>query len=97
MLERQKRSIISKAMRDSDRFVVRVKYVDSKFHLTERVISPIRWQDETHLVAMCLGREEPRTFLLDGIVGAELVDANSVLMPEPIKGDSGERKSDQSV
>lgn len=77
---------ITKAF-DSDRYACRITYQAKDGTVTERTISPIRFLDKerTQLLAMCCSREEPRQFSLDRIRSAELVDANEVLMPEPIK------------
>lgn len=79
------RQKIVAAMQSPDSKVLLVKYVDSKLNVTTRTVSPIRFsQDGKHVDVMCLGRESVRTFLLEGIVSADLVDASNVLMPEPI-------------
>ncbi len=75
---------IRRAIREPDRFVLRIKYVDSKLAITERVVSPISF-DGRVMQALCLGREQVRSFTVDGIATVEIVDANKVLMPEPIR------------
>lgn len=78
---------ISMAMRDPDRWCIKMRYVSAKSVTTIRTVSPIRWLDErnSEFLALCLGREEPRRFVTDRCSGIELVHADDVLMPEPIE------------
>lgn len=75
-------TVINRAMRDPDRWVVRIAYRDSKGVVTNRVISPIRWTTRGTFRALCLGRQEPRQFMLRSIQAAELVAASTVIMGE---------------
>jgi predicted DNA-binding transcriptional regulator YafY len=72
--------IINRARRDPDRWVVRIAYRDAKGCVTVRVISPIRWVSRYTILALCLGRQEPRQFDLRRIGAAELVPAADVVM-----------------
>lgn len=76
---------LTRAMIDPDRWVCRIKYIDSKLNVTERTISPISWQGDDVVLALCFAREEPRSFNLGQIMGLELVPAHEAMMPEEIK------------
>lgn len=71
------------AMRDPDRWVVRVRYVDSKGIATVRVVSPIRLEGDSIMV-LCLARQECRRMVLKRVSRVELVAACDVLMPVEI-------------
>lgn len=75
-------TIINCAMREPDRWVVRIAYRDLKGVITQRTVSPIRWTTRGTFRALCLGRAEPRQFMLRSIQSAELVAASSVIMGE---------------
>ncbi len=70
-------------MRDPDKWVIRLRYVDSKGVATVRVVSPIRLEGKS-LMALCLAREECRRLILDRITCVEMVPSCDVLMPVPI-------------
>lgn len=71
------------AMRDPDRWVVRLRYVDSKGVATVRVVSPIRLEGKM-LMVLCLAREQCRLLVLERVSDVELLPACDVLMPVPI-------------
>lgn len=71
------------ALRDPDRWVVRLRYVDSKGVTTVRVVSPIRLEGDSVMV-LCLAREECRRLIMARISNVELVAACDVLMPVEI-------------
>ena len=74
---------IRTAMRDPNKWVVRLRYVDSKGIATIRVVSPIRLEGDSIMV-LCLAREECRRLLLKRVSKVELVAASDVLMPVEI-------------
>ena len=76
-------NLLLDAMRDPDRWVVRIRYTDSKGKVTIRVVSPICLIKDSILV-LCLAREEPRRLKVNQISDVELVAASDVLMPVPI-------------
>lgn len=81
------RQKLARAIRDPDRWVCRIVYQDRSGKFTARVISPVRFtSNERSVVALCLGREEHRHFIVSGIKSIALVNANTVLMgPESIQ------------
>lgn len=83
----QKMATFSKAMQAPDDFVVSMKYRAKSGEVTERVVSPIRFKTDKLLLALCLGREEPRTFDIDSCTDLVLMPANDVMMPVPIKSE----------
>lgn len=78
---------LRQAMTHHDRWVVRCEYTDQAGNTTIRIISPIRLAGPgpDRVVALCLGREEPRQFVLSRMSTVELVLASSVQMPEPVE------------
>lgn len=87
------RHLIARAMRNEHLEVVRMLYRDAAGKQTLRVVSPVRWlKHRSAFTALCLGREECRTFRMDRIVSAELVSAADVLMPEQIRVTSSEQR-----
>ncbi len=83
----QDRFKILRAMRDPDRWVIRMEYQDEKNIRTRRVISPIRFTNaaRTHLLALCLARESPRVFFVNKIGPLTLEPAANFVMPFPIQ------------
>ncbi len=77
--------LLHKAMAAPESLVIRTMYVDDEGVITKRYISPIRIIDKEHLLALCLCREEPRSFVLNRLIGVELVSADDVLMPMEIE------------
>jgi len=78
------RGLIARAMRDPDRVVLRVSYRAKNGEVTERLISPIRFNEAGNLLALCIGRGEVRQFVLSRLSDAVLVDASDVLMPSGV-------------
>lgn len=78
-------TVLNKAMNAQDDWVIRMVYKDKAGNRTRRVVSPIRFIDSDNIMALCLGREEPRRFELGRCSELELVDANEVLMPVEIE------------
>ncbi len=76
--------MINRAMADPDSWVCRITYRDVPGSWTTRTISPIKW-DHDCVRALCLGREEVRTFIISSIEECELVPAHEVLMPDQVK------------
>lgn len=77
--------VIALAMQRPDDYVIRMEYEDGKGKVTDRVVSPVAFLGQTHLRAMCLCREEVRSFILKRCRRVRLVPAHEVLMPEPIR------------
>jgi hypothetical protein len=78
------------AMRDPERWTCRIVYRGIAGDVTERVVSPIRF-DGPRVLALCLGAEEPRWFRMASLESVVLVEAVSVTMPEAI-GKGAERR-----
>lgn len=76
--------VIAKAMRDPDNWVVKIRYEDSAGEITDRFVSPIKWNNSTSFLALCLSRESPRSFHKQSIHMIRLVPAHEVQMPVPI-------------
>ena len=70
---------------DHDRYAAQIQYTDTKGRSTVRTVSPIRYSTPETLLAICLGREEPRAFKVQNITRAKLVDANDILAPIEVK------------
>lgn len=81
----RKKQHVAMAMREPDTFVIRMVYTDDKGQRTRRYVSPIRFVDQETLMALCLCREEPRSFLFDRIEEVQLIKAHEVLMPMTIE------------
>ena len=79
------KDFVRMAMVEPDSFVLRFEYRDSGGKKTRRIASPIRWKDKATFLALCLCREEPRLFRMDRVSDCELLDANTVQMPEPVE------------
>ena len=79
--DRQK---LAHAMRSPDQFVCDIVYEDRWGERTKRAISPIRFVGTKMVLALCVGREEPRIFDINNMHEVTLRSANSVLMPEPV-------------
>lgn len=74
-------NLLRRAMQDSDRYVIQLRYRDSRGQWTRRVISPIRFLGRDRLLALCLCRGEPRQFYLDRCEGLSLCPAEQFVMP----------------
>ena len=79
MSDRQK---IAKAMDDCEKWVIEFEYCDSKDNHSRRVVSPVRWtRDKRSFVALCLVRQECRTFTLERCSNVLLGKACDHVMP----------------
>lgn len=81
----QERRQIDRALHCPDDLVLKIHYTDREGNVTERIVSPIRMVNAKSMLALCLCRELPRRFDLDRCSNLELVNANTVLMPVPIR------------
>jgi len=75
---------VTKAMRDSDHWVLKIRYEAKNGDVHDRFVSPIRYEADGRFLALCLCREEPRLFSLDRCLAWRLVKAEEVLMPVEI-------------
>lgn len=73
--------LITRAIIDTD-WVLSFDYTDRNNIQTRRVASPYRLDGHTFL-ALCLSREEPRSFRVDRCSNMELRPAHLFLMPLP--------------
>jgi predicted DNA-binding transcriptional regulator YafY len=73
--------LIATAMHRSDDLVVTLDYLDTKGHVTRRVVSPIRFVAADRFLALCLCRCEPRQFQLDRCSNLRLAQAAEFTMP----------------
>ena len=79
------RSVIVKAGLNPDEFAVEMVYRDKKGKRTRRTISPTKVEDgQDKFGAMCLCREELRTFCFENVEEAKLVRSHEVLAPVAI-------------
>lgn len=78
-------AILAQGMRDPETHAVRLLYRDSHGVATLRTVSPIRFKADDAFLALCLGREEPRTFLIGRCLNARLVPSWQCLSPMPIQ------------
>ena len=91
------KSILRRAMHDSDHWVIEMDYVDTKGETSHRVVSPIRFVGSERFLALCLCREAPRQFYLSRCQNIRLVPAAEVLMPMPLQSASSTTKLDYLV
>lgn len=77
--------VISKAMLSPETFVLRIIYRDEKNQRRRRVVSPIKFLGEKAFSALCLCREEPRTFKIERCEEVELLKSEEVLAPVQIE------------
>jgi len=78
--------MIALAMREQDTFAVSITYTDASGVRTRRVVSPIRFEQGTdRFKALCLAREDVRTFTLSKCSDVRLVHACDVVMPVEIE------------
>jgi predicted DNA-binding transcriptional regulator YafY len=82
------KSLLRKAMRDSDHYVIEMDYADAQGNRTHRVVSPIRFVGDYRFLGLCLCREEPRQFQLSRCQNIRLIPAAEVLMPVPMQSGS---------
>lgn len=75
------RQKLSRAMRDPDHWVCRIVYQDRDDKFTSRLISPVRFTaNDRCVLALCIGRQENRQFLVSRIKSVAMVNAAEVLM-----------------
>lgn len=79
------KQLLARAIREAESIVVQVEYTDVNGVKTIRVISPIKFIGQDRVSALCLGREEPRTFVIARMSNAKSINASDVLMPVPIE------------
>lgn len=84
LMSARQSAAIGRAMREPDEWALKIRYEDSTGEITDRFVSPIRWDHSGGFLALCLCREQPRRFLLAGIHDWRLVKASELLMPVPI-------------
>lgn len=72
---------LRQAMDDPDAIACRIVYRCESGRVTERVVSPVRF-DGPRVLALCLGAAEPRGFRLSSIEDVQLVRAETVLCPD---------------
>ncbi|EMI20515.1 hypothetical protein RMSM_02547 [Rhodopirellula maiorica SM1] len=78
------RQQVSKAMRDPDRWVIRITYRDADGVVTDRRVSPTRWKNDYLFRALCTGRGDHRQFDIRRIESIKLDNAADVLMHEGV-------------
>ena len=85
------KTILRRAMQDSDNYVIEMDYCDASGNRTRRVVSPIRFVGNYRFLGLCLCREAPRQFQLSRCENVRLIPAADVLMLLPIETEtSGE-------
>lgn len=72
---------VSQAMREHDRWSIRLRYRDKFGDTTDRYVSPVRMLGLHAFLGLCLSREEPRRFEFARCVSAELVRSHELTMP----------------
>lgn len=75
---------VSRAMRNPDDWVLKIRYRSRNGEVNDRFVSPIRFEPNGQVLALCLCREEPRLFDLVRCEKFRLVPAAEVLMPVEI-------------
>ncbi|QDT09367.1 hypothetical protein [Stieleria marina] len=78
------KSILRRAMQDSDNYVIEMEYCDASGKRTRRVVSPIRFVGAERFLGLCLCREAPRQFQLSRCENVRLIPSTEVLMPMPL-------------
>ena len=61
--------------------VVEFDYADTNGNLTHRAVSPIRFLGPDKFLALCLTREEPRTFFVNRCFNHQSFKYHDYLMP----------------
>lgn len=84
------RPIVLLAARECDVFALKITYRDADGSVTRRIVSPIKMTGPDRFDALCLCRQEPRTFLFKGVIDAVLIHASEVLAPVEVEVLSGE-------
>jgi len=72
------------AMQNPEEWVCQIQYMDSRKQLTNRTVSPIRFNGDAVLV-YCLSRDGLRSLKLTGILGVKLRHASDVMTPEALQ------------
>lgn len=72
-----------RALNNTDTLVAEIEYCDSKGERSVRKVSPIRRIGQDAMLMWCLASGEPRRMNLSGVSKVRLVNAASVLVPEP--------------
>lgn len=80
-----RRPMIASVMQASDDLVAVIQYRDQWGRVTERVVSPIKWLDAGRFLALCLGREYPRTFYLGRCIDIKVGLASEYMAGEEIR------------
>lgn len=80
-----RRGIIAAVMEASDDLVAVISYRDEWGRVTERIVSPVRFLDGGRFLALCLCRQENRTFYLGRCQSIRVSAAADVLAPVTIK------------
>ena len=75
---------IERAMQDPDGTLLEMVYESATGERTKRVVSPIKWNGSGRFLALCLCREEPRTFDFERCSGVQNVSACDYVMPVEI-------------
>ena len=83
----KRRGLIEAVMNASDDLVAVIAYRDEWGRETERVVSPIRFLDGGRFLALCLCRQQTRTFYLGRCMRIRVSLAADVLAPVRIKAD----------
>ena len=78
------RRAIYLAMKEVDTFAIQIDYTDESGVKTRRIVSPIRQVDADRFDALCLCREEPRSFCYSRVSDVVLIHASEVQMPAEI-------------
>lgn len=80
-----RRALISLIMQAQDDVVAVLQYRDEWGRITERIVSPIRFLDDGRFLALCLCRQQTRSFYLGRCLSIRAASAADVLAPVPIK------------
>lgn len=72
------------AMQSPAEYVLQIVYIDSKGTVTDRAVSPYRYDRRGNLQVFCLGAEHLRTLRLSRILRLRIRLAVDVLSPEAI-------------
>ncbi len=75
--------LLYRAMHNADTLVAELDYTDAAGERSRRNVSPIRTVRGGGMLVWCLASGEPRQLKLERIGNVRLVDASSVLVPEP--------------
>ena len=73
--------LIARVMEQTDDLVVVIDYQGKNGVTTRRVVSPIRFEGNNRVLALCLAREEPRQFYLDRCSNVRVDLAGNYTMP----------------